>query len=284
MNCKGNIIAARDYMLNAALAKTDTRRALQHVYSDGATAVATNGKVLCYAPMDLPAGFYDIATAGTGRNKATRFVPMTDSEELVFPNWKQVVPDCTKAVKTFDFAAGSEKVEREIFKLQFALASFETGSLIAQEYIDLMRKTELVYHVSVIDGMLPVVFDASGIFTLVVMPRREKDNTEIGGIMEAFKSEAVREWKATRDAAEGRPRVEPEVLEPTAPDDMPEADAPKAALMPKAAKKQRKASFRYVCELESGETITLGSVKEVEARGDVLKCRIEPVKRQRKEA
>ena len=159
-------------VLNAALAKPTPGGHCSRL-SDGATAVATNGKVLCYAPMDLPAGFYDIATAGTGRNKATRFVPMTDSEELVFPNWKQVVPDCTKAVKTFDFAAGSEKVEREIFKLQFALASFETGSLIAQEYIDLMRKTELVYHVSVIDGF-PVVLIASGIFTWVVMPRAKR--------------------------------------------------------------------------------------------------------------
>lgn len=58
-------------------------------------------------------------------------------------------------------------------------------------------------------------------------------------------------------------------------------DEPQQQDEPKQQKKtrKRKPSFAYVCELESGETITLNSTAEVEARGDVVKCNIEPAKK-----
>ena len=149
MNCnKKDPLAARFFMLEAALARNDAREALKHIYCDGGHIVATNGKMLVYTDNteQLKRGFYDLCTTGTGRNKRTRFAPVTDekSKDWHFPDWEKVVPDCT-ACKHLEFHPEAEERELELFRLQFAVASMGTGALIGQEHIaekDRVAKTQ----------------------------------------------------------------------------------------------------------------------------------------------
>ena len=97
MNCnKKDPIQARFFMLNEALATDDSRKCLQHIYCDGVKIVSTNGRMLVITDNSehLEKGFYDLATAGTGRNKRMKFVPVADekAKEWDYPNWKQIVP------------------------------------------------------------------------------------------------------------------------------------------------------------------------------------------------
>ena len=143
-------------------------------------------------------------------------------------------------------------------------------------------------------------------------------------MLDAYKDDVIAEWKRTRDARDGRPRLTPEekaALNETAqdapeakPEPVPETpktesaeepaepvavaepvDAPmpepvdllKAPKAPKAAakpKRNRKPTFAYRCELKDGSQITLDSIEAVRKRGDVVHCHIEPVKRSRKAA
>lgn len=316
MNCnKQDPISARFYMLDAAVARDDARQALKHIYCDGGNIVATNGKMLVFTDNteQLKPGFYDLCTTGTGRNKKTQFVPVTDekSKDWNFPNWKQVVPDCTTC-KHLEFHAEAEERELEVFRLQFAVASLGTGALIGQEYIDLICKAQMICDVRIIDGLLPVIFEVPNCYSVLVMPRRAKTGkSEVQKLLEAYKAEAVAAAKtAPEPQAEsaGEPEKAPEPEKPAEPAQaapepvavaapMPEpvempkmrqearkaAKARKAAAMPKT-KRNRKPTFSYICELKDGSRITLDSIEAVRKRGDVTKCRIEPVKRSRKAA
>ena len=312
MNCnKQDPISARFYMLDAAVARDDARQALKHIYCDGENIVATNGKILVYTNNDeaLKPGFYDLVTTGTGRDKRTKFVPVTDekAKEWNFPNWKQVVPNCTEG-KTLEFNGGAAERELEIFKLQFALASMGTGALIGQEYIDLICKPQLNLAVRIIDGYCPLVFELAHFFTLLVMPKRATVvKSVVYKLLEAYKAELIAAAKTAPEPLEpkaesaGEPEKAPEPeksAEPAQAAPMPEPvempktrqEARKAAKAPKAPKaaekpkRNRKPTFSYICELEEGSKITLDSIAEVKARRDVLTCRIEPVKKSRKAA
>lgn len=338
MNCsKNDPIQARLFMLDAAVAKADdTRPCLKHIYCDGENIVSTNGKVLVFTKNEeaLKPGFYDLVTTGTGRDKATKFVPVTDMDTKTwhYPNWKMVVPDCTNCKKV-EFHGKAEIRELKVFKLQFALASMGAGSLIGQEYIDLVCKPQLTYDVKIVDGLVPVLFEVPCFYSVLVMPRRAAaGKSEVNKLLEAYKADVVAELKRTRDAGDGRPRLTPEekaALNETAqeaPEAKPEpaptaaptpepktesaeepaepvavaepVDAPmpepvempkkpkasKAAAKPTPKRRNRKPTFAYICELKDGSRMTLNSIEEVKARRDVLKCRIEPVKRSRKAA
>lgn len=348
MNCtKNNPIQARLFMLGAAVATaTDYRPCLRHIYCDGENIVSTNGKWLVYTRNDekLAKGFYDLCTTGSGRDRTAKFVPVTDekAKDWHYPDWKRVVPNCTGG-KKLEFLGTAEIRELETFKLQFTLAAMGTGALIGQEYIDLLSKPQLRYEVRIIDGLLPVIFEVPNFYTVVVMPRRASEGkSEVKKLLDEYNADVIAEWKRTRDAGDGRPRLTPEekaalngtapeppvAAEPEstagedAPQDAPEAqdapeppvaapqeqepesagedvpgtvpepvtvpetaqDAPKA---PKAAAKprrSRKPAFAYYCELKDGTKLTLDSIEAVRERGDVVKCRIEPVKRSRKAA
>ena len=311
MNCnKQDPISARFYMLDAAVAKADdTRPCLKHIYCDGENIVSTNGKILVYTNNDeaLKPGFYDLVTTGTGRDKRTKFVPVTDekAKEWNYPNWKQVVPNCTEG-KTLEFNGGAAERELEVFKLQFALASMGTGALIGQEYIDLLCKPQLTLNVRIIDGLVPVIFELPSFYSVLVMPRRAtQGKSEVNKILEAFKAELIAAAKTApeplepkaesagepAETAQAAPEPGPVAAPMPEPVEMPKtrqearkaAKAPKAAEMPKT-KRNRKPTFAYICELEDGSKITLDSIAEVKARRDVLTCRIEPVKKSRKAA
>ena len=211
-NIKQNPSAARYFMLNAAVATAgDYRPCLRHLYCDGENIVATNAKILAWTDNTerLKKGFYDLCTTGTGRNRQTAFVPVADekAKDWHYPDWRKVVPDCAGS-KYLEFHGGSADVELEIFKLQFALASCGDGMLVAQEYIDLVCKPRLTCGVHICGGNLPLVFEFPHVCSLLVMPKGS--SAELKTMLEAFAKEAVVEWKTTRDAEHGRPRLDPE--------------------------------------------------------------------------
>ena len=308
MITKEKQMAARFFMLNAAVSKDDSRPALKHIYCDGDTIISTNGKIMVYTDNmeHLEKGYYDLAVTGNGRNRKNSFVPFKKpkSEEWSYPNWKQVVPDCTKG-KQLNFCSSSAYVEQEIFKLQFELAAFGAGSLISQENIQLICKTGIEYNVRILDGFSPLIFEVPDFFSMLVMPRR--GSCEVTTLLNSFTSKMIDEWKADHPAETAQPPVKapepaPEPVKAHAPAQKP-VKAPEPAPEPvkahvpaqKVCRKppitvkstsatHRKPAFTYRCELKNGSQITLDNIKAVQARKDVVTCRIEPVKRARKAA
>lgn len=297
MITKEKQMAARYFMLNAAVAQDDSRPAMKHIYCDGEKIISTNGKILVFTDNmeHLDKGFYDLAVTGNGRNRKNSFVPFKSpkSEEWSYPNWKQVVPDCSKG-KQVDFCSSSVYVEQEIFKLQFELAAFGTGSLISQENLQLICKTGIEYTVRIVDGFSPLIFEVPDFFSMLVMPRR--GSCEVNTLLNAYKSKMIDEWKADHPAETAQPPVAalpapvpaPQPVKVTMPAP---ASAQKICRKPAvSAKKElapvsrRKSAFTYHCELKDGSQITLDNIKAVQARKDVITCRIEPVKRSRKAA
>ena len=292
MTCKAiaNQLTARYDLLKAAVSKDDTRPALKHIYCDGKNIISTNGNILVFTDNteSLKPGFYDLCTIGTGKAKTSKFVPVTDekAKEWIFPNLKQVVPDCTGG-KTLEFHGGAAERELEIFKLQFALASMGTGALIGQEYIDLICKPQLNLAVRIIDGYCPLVFELAHFFTLLVMPKRASvGKSEVNALFDAYKNDVIAAWEKTakpeETAADAETAPETAKAEPVP---VPETrrKAPKAATKPKTHR-ERKPAFSYLCQLKNGKQITLSSIAEVKARGDVVHCHIEPVRKTRKAA
>lgn len=282
ITCKKDPISARLYMLNAAVATDDFRKSLKHIYCDGENIVATNGKILVFTENmeHLAKGFYDLCTTGTGRDKKTQFVPVTDEKvkDLHFPDWHKVVPDCTKG-KVLEFGGGSQNLELEIFKLQFSLASCGTGALIAQDYLDLICKPQLTLNVHIIDGFCPLIFELPKFFSLLVMPKRASvGQSEVNALLDAYKKDVIA--ATAPETAKAEPVPEP-VPEPETRRKAPKA--PKAPAKPKT-RRERKPAFSYLCELKNGKHITLSSIAEVKARGDVVHCSIEPVRKTRKAA
>ena len=296
MNCnKKDPIQARLFMLDAAVANaTDYRPCLRHIYCDGKNIVATNGKILVYTNNDeqLAPGFYDLCTAGAGREKKTQFVPVTDekAKDWHYPDWKKVVPNCTDG-KTLEFYGGAEDRELEVFKLQFALASMGTGSLIGQEHIDLLCKPQLTYSVRIIDGRAPLIFELPNFYTMLVMPKWAANATNsVTKLLDAYVAERTKEAETAQapEAESAGNSPEPVEMPEPAPEPAVAAPMPEPVEMPKtrtdtAAKpktnRTRKPAFSYHCELKDGSMITLASIEAVRARADVVKCRIEPLKR-----
>ena len=242
--------------------------------------------------VNLEVLFYDLCMTGTGRDKRTKFVPVTDekAKEWNFPNWKQVVPNCTENDNQIEFKGGSQTLELEIFKLQFAVASCGTDALISQPFIDLICKPRLTYKVHIGDGFTPLVFELPHFYSFVMMPCRSNlDKSVVNRILNDYKSKVIDECQKTNPQKTAQisqePVTEPEVKPVAEPVPAPKTrrKAPKTAPKTKT-RKPRPPAFSYHCELENGKHITLDSIKAVKARKDVVHCRIEPVRRSRKAA
>ena len=294
MTCKAiaNQLTARYDLLKAAVSKDDTRPALKHIYCDGENIVSTNGSILIFTENEekLKPGFYDLGTTGTGRDKKTVFLPVTDekAKDWQFPDWKRIIPDCTNA-KQIEFRASSIDLELEVFKLQSALASCGSGALLAQQNIDLLCKHSLIYTIKIVDGYAPLLIDVPNLFSMLMMPKRgSKDvNAIIADLTKTAKTAPDTEPKVTIEPApEAKPEPPaPEAVQQPEPPAAPAPEAPKAKAKPKANHpKHRKPAFQYICSLKNGKQITLDSIAAVRARKDVIHCHIEPIPRKRKAA
>lgn len=280
MKCKDKV-AARNFMLKAATADQKMKReVLSHIYSDGTNLVATNGRILVYAQHETAKGFYDFCTVNSGGHKTTRLIPVTDADNLVYPNYKVVIPDLSKAVKTINFNTADEFVEKEIFKLQFTIAtSGEDGALIAQSHLDLLLQTGLIYKVYILKGIAPIFFEATGVFNCIVMPRRACHNNETKDILREYQSTCIVAWAERHKHSTAKTAHITESTFATETGFSPEESKPSTTAKPH---KQSKPSFAYICELDNGKTVTLYSMQEVERRNDIKKCHIEPIKKGRR--
>lgn len=195
---------ARNILMQEAVKpRTDyaRRECLEHVYCDGEYIAATNGLILVFSPAEgLEKGFYDIAVSGSGKNRKTTFLPI--KLDAAFPNWKLVVPHDVEIADEAMFDAGSDIPSYEIFRLQFKLATMKSGYLMSQKYIDLLLKTKIRYRTLISrDGIAKLEAED---LTVVVMPSPLKVGTP-GGIPEMiqeYKNQVIRIWKAEQEIAE----------------------------------------------------------------------------------
>lgn len=177
------------------------REYLKHVYCDGEYLAATNGQILVFSPAEgLEKGFYDIAVSGSGKNRKTTFIPV--KLDAAFPNWKLVVPHDVEIAAKALFDAGSDIPSYEIFRLQFKLATMKSGYLMSQKYIDLLLKTKIRYRALISRNGIAKL-EAEDL-TVVVMPSHLKEGTPDGipEMIQEYKSQVIRIWKAEQEIAE----------------------------------------------------------------------------------
>lgn len=198
---------ARNILMQEAVVKPRTdqtrRECLEHVYCDGEYLAATNGLILVFIPADgAEKGYYDIAVFGSGKNRKATFIPV--KLDAVFPNWRLVVPQKAEIASETTFDAGSDNLSYEIFRLQFKLATVKSGYLMSQKYVDLLLKTKLRYRARIARN--GIVRLEAGDLTVVVMPSHLKEETPDGipEMIQEYKSQVIRIWKAEQKIAEAR--------------------------------------------------------------------------------
>lgn len=151
----------------------DSRESLKHVYSDEEYLVVTNGKILITldkTKQEIAPGFYDIAKVG--RNLA--LVPV--SCDSTFPNYKMVMPKYSSKPVTMVFTKTEYMVN--LLKLQDMAIKY-CGGYVAEEYFELLKKSEFTYEVIVPinpcgeEECHPVLLKSNAI-SVVVMPKSIK--------------------------------------------------------------------------------------------------------------
>lgn len=146
------------------------RASLKHVYSDEENLVVTNGKILITldkTKQEIAPGFYDIAKVG--RNLA--LVPA--SCDSTFLNYKMVMPKYSSKPVTMVFTKTEYMVN--LLKLQDMAIKY-CGGYVAEEYFELLKKSEFTYEVIVPinpcgeDEFYPVLLKSNAV-SVVVMPK-----------------------------------------------------------------------------------------------------------------
>lgn len=151
----------------------DSRKSLKHVYSDEEYLVVTNGKILVAMEktgQEIAPGFYDIAKVG--RNLA--LVPASCDSK--FPLYKMVMPKYSSEPVTMVFT--KKEYMPNLLKLQDMAIKY-CGGYIAEEYFELLKKSEFTYEVIVPinpcgeDDIHPVLLKSNAV-SVVVMPKSIK--------------------------------------------------------------------------------------------------------------
>lgn len=177
MNKEINNLNAFLMLANEVLKTTQKgpRASLKHVYSDEENLVVTNGKILvamAKTEQEIAPGFYDIAKVG--RNLA--LVPASCDSK--FPLYKMVIPKYSSKPVTMVFT--KKEYMPNLIKLQ-DMAIKHCGGYVAEEYFELLKKSELTYAVIVPinpcaeDECHPVLLKSNAV-SVVVMPKRYNNN------------------------------------------------------------------------------------------------------------
>lgn len=147
------------------------RASLKHVYSDEENLVVTDGRILVAmtkTKQEIAPGFYDIAKVG--RNLA--LVPASCDSK--FPLYKMVMPKYSSEPVTMAFTKTEYMVS--LLKLQDMAIKY-CGGYVAEEYFELLKKSEFKYEVIVPinpcaeDECHPVLLKSNAV-SVVVMPKR----------------------------------------------------------------------------------------------------------------
>ena len=148
-----------------------TREVLKYIYSDEEYLVVTDGCILVAmekTEQDIAPGFYNIAKVG----KELTLVPATC--DRTFPNYKMVMPKYSSKPVTMVFT--KKEYILNLIKLQDIAIKY-CGGYVAEEYFELLKKSEFTYEVIVPinqcgeDERHPVLFKSNAV-SVVVMPKR----------------------------------------------------------------------------------------------------------------
>lgn len=192
----------------------DNRTVLQHVYSDGEKLVATNSRILVFSNTDLPKGFYDPAIVGKGKDKIHTFIPV--KQPGVFPNWKQIVPECEDSATHKLNVNFSEQnmLYPELFALNFTLATVGNGILLQDEFIDCVIDTYMTFECYFKNSTTPVVF-RNGDLNVIIMPVRDGvKNSKIGKAIASYRSQIKAEIEEKQKTFELESEIKPNTEQP----------------------------------------------------------------------
>lgn len=147
------------------------RKDIKYVYCDDEKLVVTNGYILITmdkTKQDIAPGFYDIAKVG----KKLALVPA--SYEGSFPNYKMVIPKYSSKPLTIAFT--KKEYMPNLIKLQDMAIKY-CGGYVAEEYFELLKKSEFIYQVIVPinqcgeDECHPVLLKSNAV-SVIIMPKR----------------------------------------------------------------------------------------------------------------
>ena len=149
------------------------RAALKHVYSDEEYLVVTNGHILVTmdkTEQEIAPGFYDISKMG----KNLALIPAKC--DSTFPNYKMVMPKYSSEPVTMVFT--KKEYMCNLIKLQDMAIKY-CGGYVAEEYFELLKKSEFTYNVIVPinpcaeDEHYPVLLKSNAV-SVVIMPKSIK--------------------------------------------------------------------------------------------------------------
>lgn len=189
----------------------DNRTVLQHVYSDGEKLVATNSRILVFSNTDLPKGFYDPAIVGKGKDKIYTFIPV--KQPGVFPNRKQIVPQCEEDSGTHKLNVNFSEQNMlypELFALNFTLATVGDGILLQDEFIDCVIDTYMTFECYFKNSATPVVF-RNGELNVIIMPMRgNAENSKIGKAIANYRNQIKAEIEEKQKTFELESEIKPD--------------------------------------------------------------------------
>ena len=163
-------------MLATEVLKTtqkDFREYTKYIYSDDEKLVVTDGSILITMDKtteDIAPGFYNIAKVG----KELTLIPA--SYEGTFLNYKMVIPKYSSKPLTIAFT--KKEYMLNLIKLQDMAIKY-CGGYVAEEYFELLKKSEFTYEVFVPKKewdkkeYYPVLLKSNAV-SVIIMPKTIK--------------------------------------------------------------------------------------------------------------
>lgn len=143
----------------------EARRVLSFLYSDGEDLFAGSGRMLVFAPTDLPKGLYRPLM---DRGKLCP-VPAEGDDAILAPvNFRSVVPDPDRALFRMEFDAGG--ADASVLALQLYLLAVGQRCFLADDVVAEIVKSGLAYRAAICP--MGVTLLSSGGVSIVTMPRR----------------------------------------------------------------------------------------------------------------
>lgn len=143
----------------------EARRVLSFLYSDGEDLFAGSGRMLVFAPTDLPRGLYRPLM---DRGKLCP-VPAEGDDAILIPvNFRSVVPDPDRALFRMEFDAGG--AEASVLALQLYLLATGQRYCLADDVVAEIVKSGLAYRAAICPGGVTLL--SSGAVPIVMVPMR----------------------------------------------------------------------------------------------------------------
>ena len=143
----------------------EPRRVLSFLYSDGEDLFASSGRMLVFAPTDLPKGMYRPLM---DRGKLCPVPAEGDDARLNPINFRSVVPGPDRALFRMEFDAGG--AEASVLALQLYLLATGQRYCLADDVVAEIVKSGLAYRAAICPGGVTLL--SSGVVSIVITPTR----------------------------------------------------------------------------------------------------------------